>query len=134
VNRSLKDVIDNSVSLRYKVNLGARGMVDGIPSIRARTSIAYRMGQLEASQDSWDQLRWTSRQNLTYLWPPQLLLDGTLLAVHNYGEDVRLLRIPSKFRNVEADERMLHGLERRDFCIDDASKLLVTARGESLGE
>ena len=124
VNRSLKDVIDRSISLRYKVELGAHGMVDGTPGMRARTSTTHRMKQLGASQDSWDRFQWTSQRTLTFPSWPISLLDGDLLAMLE-GEDLKLLRMPSTFRSLEGDEKVLHGLSLDDLYIDKALKLLV---------
>ena len=44
------------------------------------------------------------------------------------GEDLKLLRMPSKFRNLEGNERVLHGLALDDLYIDKALKLLVAMR------
>ena len=129
VNRRLKDVIDRSLPLRYKVELGVRGMVDGTPGMRAQTSTIYRMKQLEASQESWDRFQWTSQRTLVFPSWPISLLDGDLLAMLE-GEDLRLLRMPSKFRNLEGDEKVLHELALDDLYIDKALKLLVAIRRE----
>ena len=127
VNRRFKDVISRSLSLRYKIELGACGMVDGTQGMRARTSTLYRLKQLLASQKSWDRFQWTSRRTLTFPSWPISLLDGDLLAVLE-GEDLTLLRMPSKFRNLEGGEKVLHGLTLDDLYIDKALKLLVTIR------
>ena len=127
MNRGLRDVINRSLSLRYKVELGAHGMVDGTPGMRVQTSTVYRMKQLEASQESWDRFQWTSQQTLTFpLWPISLL-DGDLLAMLE-GEDLKLLRMPSKFRNLKGDEKVLRELALDDLYIDKALKLLVAIR------
>jgi len=127
VNRGLKGVIDRSISLRYKVELGARGMVDGTPGVQARTPTVHRMKRLEASQEAWDRFKWTSQRTLTFPSWPISLLDGDLLAMLE-GEDLRLLRTPSKFRDLEEDEKVLHGLTLDDLYIDKASNLLVAIR------
>jgi hypothetical protein len=44
------------------------------------------------------------------------------------GEDLKLLRMPSKFRNLEGDEKVLHELTLDDLYIDKALKLLVAIR------
>lgn len=102
-------------------------MVDGTPGMRARTSTLYRMKQLMASQKSWDRFQWTSQQTLTFPSWPISLLDGDLLAMLE-GEDLKLLRMPSKFRNLEGDEKVLHELSLDDLYIDKALKLLVAIR------
>ena len=105
-------------------------MVDGTPGMRARTSTVYRLKQLEASQESWDRFQWTSQRTLTFPSWPISLLDGDLLAMLE-GEDLRLLRMPSKFRNTEGDEKVLHELVLDDLYIDKALKLLVAIRRDS---
>lgn len=127
VNHRLKDVITRSLPLQYKIELGAYGMLDGTPGMRARTSTGYRMKQLLASQESWDRFQWTSQRTLTFPSWPISLLDGDLLAMLE-GEDLKLLRMPSKFRNLEGDEKVLHGLSLDDLYIDKALKLLVSIR------
>ena len=127
VNRRLRDIISRSISLRYKVELGVHGMVDGTPAMRARTSTVHRMKQLEASQESWERFQWTSQRTLTFPSWPISLLDGDLLAMLE-GEDLRLLRMPSKFRGLEGDEKMLHELALDDLYIDKALNLLVAIR------
>ena len=44
------------------------------------------------------------------------------------GEDLKLLRMPSKFRNLEGGEKVLHVLSLDDLYIDKALKLLVAIR------
>ena len=102
-------------------------MVDGTLGMQARTSTIYRLKQLEASQESWDRFQWTSQRTLTFPSWPISLLDGDLLAMLE-GEDLRLLRMPSKFRNLEGDEKVLHELALDDLYIDKALKLLVAIR------
>lgn len=130
VNRHLRDVITRSISLRYKVELGVHGMVDGTPGMRARTSTIYRMRQLEASQESWDRFQWTSQRTLTFPSWPISLLDGDLLAMLE-GEDLRLLRMPSEFRALEAEEKVLHEMALEDLYIDKALNLLVAIRRDT---
>lgn len=113
--------------LRYKVELGARGMVDGTAGMRARTCTVDRMKRLEASQESWDRFQWTSQRTLTFPSWPISVLDGDLLAMLE-GEDLRLLRMPSKFRDLEGEEKVLHELALDDLYIDKALKLLVAIR------
>ena len=124
VNRRLRDVANRSLTLRYKIELGVYGMVDGTPRMRARTSTVYRMKQLKASQESWDRFQWTSQRTLTFPSWPISLLDGDLLAMLE-GEDLKLLHMPSKFRNLEGEEKVLHELALDDLYIDKALQLLV---------
>jgi hypothetical protein len=102
-------------------------MVDGTPGMRARTSTVYRMKQLQACQESWDRFQWTSQRTLTFPSWPISLLDGDLLAMLE-GEDLKLLRMPSKFRNLEEDEKVLHELALDDLYIDKALRLLVSIK------
>ena len=44
------------------------------------------------------------------------------------GENLKLLRMPSKFRNLEGDEKVLRELSLDDLYIDKALKLLVAIR------
>ncbi|KAF9780078.1 hypothetical protein BJ322DRAFT_1112757 [Thelephora terrestris] len=133
VNRRLQDVISRSLPLRYKVELGAYGMVDGTPEMRARTSTVYRMKQLQACQESWNRFQWTSQRTLTFPSWPISLLDGDLLAMLE-GEDLKLLRMPSKFRNLEEDEKVLHELALDDLYIDKALRLLVSIKRDPTDE
>ena len=87
----------------------------------------HRMKQLKASQESWDRFQWTSQRTLTFPSWPISLLDGDLLAMLE-GEDLKLLRMPSKFRNLEEDEKVLHELALEDLYIDKALKLLVAIK------
>ena len=127
MDRCLKGVIDRSISLRYKVELGACGMVDGTPGLWARTPTVHQMKRLEASQESWDCFKWTSQWTLTFPSWPISLLDDDLLAILE-GEDLRLLNMPSKFRDLEGDGNVLRGLALDDLHIDKASNLLVAIR------
>lgn len=102
-------------------------MADGTPGMRARTSIIYRTKQLLASQESWNRFQWTSQRTLTFPSWPISLLDGDLLAMLE-GENLKLLRMPSKFRNLEGDEKVLRELSLDDLYIDKALKLLVAIR------
>ena len=102
-------------------------MVDGTQGLRDRTSTVHRMKRLQSSQESWDCFKWTSQRTLTFPSWPISLLDGDLLAMLE-GEDLRLLQMPSKFRGLEEDEKVLHGMTLDDLYIDKASNLLVAIR------
>ena len=102
-------------------------MVDGTPGLQARTSTVHRMKRLGASQESWNRFEWTSQRTLTFPSWPISLLDGDLLAMLE-GEDLRLLHMPSKFRDLEGDEKVLRGLALDDLHIDKALNLLVAIK------
>lgn len=131
LNKVLKNLIDESTALQYKIELEVAGMEDGPPSSLGASD---RLALLGRRQDAWAELRYTSRQifegPLNDLWH----LSGGVLAQLRTLDSIEFLQLPSEFRGIESKEWTISdiGFEIIDFAMDSSQDLLVMIEGPQM--
>lgn len=121
---SLRDLIDLSPDIQWKLELAVAGKADG-----GNYSLSNRRKMLEQHQQGWADLHWTHDQRLA-IGGGQWELYGNLLAESNAERtQIRFRQLASQSRNIE--DRVwvvdVQGLQISDFGVDPMQDLLVIA-------
>jgi len=122
--RLFKLLIDETISLRYRIELYTSGMVDGPPG---RLSTSDRLGLLRSYNASWKILDWNAHTCLPVpegrLWE----LYGNVWAHSRGSQTIELVQLPSRLRGIPLRQWTLKlAFAPRDFGMDPAQDLLVT--------
>ncbi|KAI0055525.1 hypothetical protein BV25DRAFT_1901474 [Artomyces pyxidatus] len=136
---NLKTTIDHSVSLQYKIELAACGMLDGPRDDRQSLDVTERLRRLQLYDDAWRTPRWAQQADFTHLHglvPPESffvsLSNEDLVFIresHSFppsSTTMVLQRLPSALRGVEERHREVVVPGRlNDVVIDSSQDLLI---------
>ncbi|KAI0063912.1 hypothetical protein BV25DRAFT_1914965 [Artomyces pyxidatus] len=138
--RSLSKIVTGSVSLQYKIELAACGMLDG-PRNEHTAGMAERLRRLRLYDAAWRQLKWTAKTSFPHLadrfWPA--IEAGGALVAHmpsNSAVDAPgpiLQQIPSQLRGVE-EHHMNAPMSVTSENLIDSSQDVFTSVGRASAE
>jgi hypothetical protein len=120
-----RELINETASLQYAIELAAAGQVNGPETSGA--SSASRLEALKKHQSSWDNLKWSRELRIPMegggLWE----LYGGVLAQSTAEGTLTFMQLPSDLRSIEEKVWTLEnlGLVVRDFGMDPSQDLLV---------
>ncbi|EPQ57730.1 hypothetical protein GLOTRDRAFT_126221 [Gloeophyllum trabeum ATCC 11539] len=120
----MKEVIDQSITLQYKVELAIAGMEDGPPS---HVTTAERLQHLRKYSDSWAGAQFGSVEKLHCGRGPMLRLSGNVLGRCFDSSTLVFNILPGHARGVNAREWRYDdiGFMIKDYAIDVGQDLLV---------
>lgn len=121
-------IVDNNVSIQYKVELLAANLVDGDP-VAIPQDPAGRLALLKAHQEAWRPLHWTIETPLSMEGPAWELIGG-VLGVSPSPDVLQITQLPSKYRRIPYKQWTLSnkGFEVEDFSMDPSQDLLVVVQ------
>ncbi|KAI0056012.1 hypothetical protein BV25DRAFT_1663427 [Artomyces pyxidatus] len=130
--RRLNTLFFTSISLQYRVELGACGMIDGVRVPPHNLGVDKRLERLKLHQEAWRTLNWTEYSGINHLAGRlhPLAVAGTALAFPSASDptspyicQVLVSQLPSILRGIEDEQRVLtrrinQGLVRFDLLQD----------------
>ncbi|KDQ64233.1 hypothetical protein JAAARDRAFT_683245 [Jaapia argillacea MUCL 33604] len=122
--RLLREVVDLSVELQYKIELDVTKMSDN-PS--SNLSVGERLSRLKAHQEAWKNLEWRQEVPLPPLDPDIWELQGGVLAQGKCEQGLTVTQLGGDSRGIptrEWDVKNL-GFAISDLAMDPAQDLLV---------
>ncbi|EPQ57726.1 hypothetical protein GLOTRDRAFT_36223 [Gloeophyllum trabeum ATCC 11539] len=124
INRHLKGVVDGSVLLQYKIELGVAGMVDGPPS---HVTIGERWNRVRTHTDSWSGLSFETVQEIPCQKASRLQLYGNILARCVGKSTLAFNLLPGHARGISAKEWRFENFSFsiEDYVIDPVQDLLI---------
>ncbi|RDX52589.1 hypothetical protein OH76DRAFT_1377417 [Lentinus brumalis] len=121
----LKSVVDENVRMKYKIELAAAGMEDGLHSTLPASE---RLAALRERQSAWKRISWLSQEDSpastdSMLWE----LYGGVFARDQNRCTLHFWQLPSKIRRIDERKWTLDdvGVRIYDFSMDPAQDLLV---------
>jgi hypothetical protein len=126
VSRAIRDLIDTSVAIQYKIELAVAGMEDGPPS---NVGPADRLKILKEHQSSWHNLTWKSDHLITKFRNQWECLGGVLVNVLDEPHHSLVIRqLPSIVRGIKVTEwRIDMSFRIYDFTFDPSQDLLAVS-------
>ncbi|KAI9513051.1 hypothetical protein F5148DRAFT_972382 [Russula earlei] len=124
VIRLNKFLIDDTVSLQYRIALYSAGLIDG-PSSTLTTS--ERLSLLKSYEASWKDMDWSAQISLPVAEGGLWEFYGNVWA-HSTGIDtIEFVQLPSRLRGISLRQWTVRlDFAPRDFGIDPSQDLLVT--------
>ncbi|KDQ64393.1 hypothetical protein JAAARDRAFT_28021 [Jaapia argillacea MUCL 33604] len=122
--RFLKSLIEENLSLQYKIELSVAGMEDGR---NCTLSVAERLSRLKRLQQSWLELRWSEEQTLVKSSRRVWEIAGGVWGCTTGPRGLFFAQLPSVLRGISSREWSIQdvGFTIRDFTIDPSQDLLV---------
>ncbi|KAF8643863.1 hypothetical protein AX16_008879 [Volvariella volvacea WC 439] len=128
ISRRFSALIEESVTLQYKISLHAANMIDGPPSEYAK---ATRLRMLQDHQEAWHRFNWIKQTNI-HLSAPEVSLEsaweflGGVLGLAA-GQRLRFIQVPSQLREIEDKQWVIEdiGYTIKDFGMDANQDLLT---------
>jgi hypothetical protein len=136
LNRRVRDLVDASPTIQYRVELFAASLEDnlGKPSV----SVADRRALLKKYHTRWDRLRGDKWKSVTLPVHTKRILDGGVLGciIESRGGklDVLLIRLPSASREVRPKRWLIRGLPKCDATLAINSEMNLLVVPEVLNE
>ncbi|KAI0063933.1 hypothetical protein BV25DRAFT_1914982 [Artomyces pyxidatus] len=130
--RRLRALVAASVSLQYKIELAACGMVDG-PRGSQTLDVTERLRRLRLYDTAWRQLAWTGRSALPYLvgrYPPPTSGGPSLFFTYGHDVDIEveaILHISSELRGVKERHISFPVHTSHNMLLDPSQDLLAIA-------
>jgi len=129
VNSFFKSLIDETITLQYRIALFASGMENG-PSGVLTTS--ERLESLRNYEASWKKLEWTEHHTISYPQGLAWALYGNVWA-HSRGSDaIDFVQLPSRLRGIPIRQWTLRfDFDVGEFSMDPSQDLLVIIENTS---
>jgi hypothetical protein len=121
--------IDDTASLRYKIELAVAGMDNGPPS---NLTVSKRLNFLREYQTAWKTLSWNRYQHIPEIETAWQCVGGILAFLSPFpSQSVIVNQLPSVIRGIEERNWTLDfPVAIDDFALDPAQDLLVVVMTE----